>query len=543
MSRPPKPVSPEDQARMCDFHRQGLGAPRIAAMMPEYHSSRISRLLKKCPEVTNSAAGRDAVVKAYAPLVEVIEPAQKSVSVPTQPQITSAKRDQRPIGHQYHYTPILDSLTIHTPPPNRGYEEKESDDDDYGLNALLYGAVYSPPPQTPPLRTEVIDPFKLFHNMLISNFNSSMISTIGEQVEKINHEFFPNLYPPILEANSPKAELPDKKDKQACCQAAPESASATASPKPSIYEKLLQMIQSQSHDNSASASNDPVKFEKKEIDGDKSTMLSLVPTHELQDVSPSAPTEIAKPAPENAHSVMNVSSPSIEQIRTTDQAQYPTTGEPTRSSATVADAASDRTEPPVANVTSQIPNAPQPLLERAGEPVILNGEMPATSLPLTKTEFSVVSRAPSEPETFSTTNDALINPKESEINDTMLSNLFIGSTGAAAHTSGWTNLIGAPILNAITSEAPSAADQAPAPNEQLPTPDVASEAAICRSNAQNNAGKGWWKVPAIVAVAAGVIALGVWWLKKTQPQLSTPPTSTAPQGYARANGPNGTAMF
>lgn len=212
MARPSKPVNRKDHIRMCGLHvNQGWGAPKIAAVMPEYHKSRVSRLLKKCPEIMDSAVGRDTIARVYAqPLAAITHSVEIPENVRTR---TPADRDKKS-AHQQNPTPppMSDPFTTLGLAINDD-EEEELDDDDYDLDSLLYDAAYPSPPQRPTFMTGLIDPFRFLNDMVNSNFNSSIIRTMSQLAENLNRKFFPNLYPtPKIEVNSPKTELPDKND-------------------------------------------------------------------------------------------------------------------------------------------------------------------------------------------------------------------------------------------------------------------------------------------------------------------------------------------
>jgi len=71
MARPEKYVPPEDRNRICYLNKDlGWGPRRIAEdpqLKGKYNYSRIGRIVKKCPEVTGTIAGLQAIVNEPAP--------------------------------------------------------------------------------------------------------------------------------------------------------------------------------------------------------------------------------------------------------------------------------------------------------------------------------------------------------------------------------------------------------------------------------------------------------------------------------------------
>jgi hypothetical protein len=179
---------------------QGLGPRKIAKQFNgKYHPSHITRLIAKCHQVINSAAGRDAVAKTITPdtaLVNAVGKPDAVQAIKSQSTLSSVKQNIFGSG-QSGQSQSHTNLTSYTFPAPEPIDENDDSDDGNHENAE-YPSSYdgaSAPPTQASLTSGLIDPIRAFTNVVNGTINSGIIRTMSQFGENSSKRLFPNLYP------------------------------------------------------------------------------------------------------------------------------------------------------------------------------------------------------------------------------------------------------------------------------------------------------------------------------------------------------------
>ncbi len=205
MGRKPKDVPIKDHREMCRMHNEQGSGPHVIArhFNWKYHPSHITRLLAKCHPLITPAAGRDAVAKTIAPLPDTSmvhvhtdgkpDAVQAIKSQSTLPSVKQNIFGSGQLGQSQSHT----NLTSYTFPAPEPIDENDgSDDDNYENDGYLssYDGASAPPTQAS-LTSGLVEPFRVFTNVVNGTINSGIIRMMSQFGENLSNRLFPNLYP------------------------------------------------------------------------------------------------------------------------------------------------------------------------------------------------------------------------------------------------------------------------------------------------------------------------------------------------------------